>query len=218
MYKVRIHRSFYLIYKYMSLQKFIHFWGEGGRIIFLISANKITHQIDVCSYDSACAATECRSPLKTICCAQNQQDTECWRNAVVRCIHHSDLSYRGSLFLGFFFPQQKRRSFLSWADCVFVAQAVDELSVLLLLCCRRLGATNVFLSVFRHPNANSYKQKMRGTVRGLCWSCECLEGRASWRRRKPQYSPLFCCKLGPKTPTFQPCQHHRYCQILQDTP
>lgn len=55
---------------------------------------------------------------------------------------------------------------------------------------------------------------MKRTVRGLCRSCECLKGRASWRKRKPQYSPPFCCKLGPKTPTFQPCQHHiaRYCR------
>lgn len=196
----------------MLLQKFI-FGGEGDRIIFLILANKIW----ICSDDSACAATECRSPLKTICCAQDLQWRPAGHRMLVKCCCevHPPLWLKLSrqFLVVVFFPRQKRHSLLSWADCIFVAQAVDELSVLLLLCCGRLRATNVFLPVFVRSNANSYKQKMRGTVRGLCWSCECLEGRASWRRRRPQYSPPFCCKLGPKTPTFQPCQHHRYCQM-----
>lgn len=71
MYKVKIPHSFYFVYIYIYHCKSSFLVGKD--IIFLISANKITHQIDVCSDDSACAATECRSPLKTICCAQDLQ-------------------------------------------------------------------------------------------------------------------------------------------------
>lgn len=96
------------------------------------------------------------------------------------------------------------------------ASSLHKLLMSCLCCCYSAAVDSSYKRLF--PCLCALKCKflqrewqMRRTVRGLCW---CLEGRALWRRRKQQYSPPFWCKLGPKTPTFQQCQHHiaRYCR------
>lgn len=143
--KLRFLTVFFL---YISLQKFI-FGGGGDRIIFLISANKITYQIDVCSDDSACAATECRSPLKTICCAQDLQWRPAGHRMLVKCCCevHPPLWLKLWRQFVFFFPSKND------APCCreLTASLLHKLLMSCLCCCYSAALDSELQTSFSLP-------------------------------------------------------------------